>query len=203
MNASLPASKIVFSPPRRGFRPSALPARSLPTCRTVAAGMASTGRRAWYCGSLYGINMLSASLPPLRYRTTRLRRDEPCARARSERNAGAAKLKVNAATPPRMNSRRATPGGFAPPAPPTRSLAGSQHPAWLTRCARSFFISHQLVFTGSDNEVRQPRGFRRELGVRPRPRPAGARVVDQRVIRIGGKRRRRHPIERPRDQSLG
>src|SRR5687768_3202350 len=35
------------------------------------------------------------------------------------------------------------PGGFAPPDPPTRALAGTPYPApcaWLTRCARSRLI---------------------------------------------------------------
>ena len=52
-----------------------------------------------------GVGLLSASLPPLRYSTTRLRRLCPCAAARSERNAGAANPTVKAATPPRTNSR--------------------------------------------------------------------------------------------------
>ena len=49
--------------------------------------------------------MLSPSLPPLRYSTTRLRRERPCALAMSVRNDGAAKPSVNADTPPRTKSR--------------------------------------------------------------------------------------------------
>src|SRR5205807_7760417 len=52
--------------------------------------------------------MLSESLPPLRYRMTRLRTCAPCARARSERNSGAANVIVNAATPPLTNCRLLT-----------------------------------------------------------------------------------------------
>src|SRR5436190_3925816 len=112
--------------------------------------------------------MLSASLPPLRYRTTRLRRALPCASARSERNAGAAKLKVNAETPPRMNSRR------------VNGMAG---------------LLNELVFAGPGDEVRDARGLGRELRIRSGPRPAGARVIDQRVVRVRRKRRRGHPVQ--------
>ena len=50
----------------------------------------------------------SESFPPARYSTTRLRECAPCARARSQRNSGAAKVTVNAATPPLTNCRRVT-----------------------------------------------------------------------------------------------
>src|SRR5229473_3399088 len=43
--------------------------------------------------------MLSPSLPPVRSNTMRLRLVAPCARAKSDRNCGAAKLTVNAGTP--------------------------------------------------------------------------------------------------------
>jgi hypothetical protein len=51
------------------------------------------------------MSVLSPSLPPLKYSTTRLRRERPWARAMSVRNEGAAKPTVNAATPPRTKSR--------------------------------------------------------------------------------------------------
>ena len=51
---------------------------------------------------------LSQALSAVRsfHRFLDLRLDAPCARARSERNAGAVKPTVNAATPPLKNSRR-------------------------------------------------------------------------------------------------
>src|SRR4029453_7973892 len=119
--------------------------------------------------------MLSPSLPPLRYKTTRLRRAVPWARARSERKAGAAKLKVNAETPPRMNSRR----------------------------VNAMTLLNQLIFAGPDDQVRDAGGLGRELRVGTGPRGAGARVVDERVVRIRGELRCRHAVERPGDEPLG
>ena len=75
-------------------------------CRWVAAdlqhgagGNAERRTAAVIEGSVYGTSVLRPSLPPARSRTTRLRLEAPCACARSDRNAGAAKLTVNAATP--------------------------------------------------------------------------------------------------------
>jgi hypothetical protein len=92
--------------------------------------------------------MLSESFPPLRYNTTRFRRERPCARARSERKAGAAKLIVNAATPPRTNSRLVMgmcaflyhSEGLRPSDSLTRSLAGPHkpHSARVGSLVRSF-----------------------------------------------------------------
>src|SRR6185437_14990497 len=98
-----------------------------------------------------------ASLPPLRYRTTRLRRALPCARAMSDRKAGAAKVTVKAATPPRTNSRL---------------VMGM------------FDVLHELVVAGADDQVRESRRLHEELRIRAGPRAAGARVVDERLIRL-------------------
>ena len=46
MIASRPESKIDFNPASRGFKPRALPPRSVPICRTFAAGIAIESRRA-------------------------------------------------------------------------------------------------------------------------------------------------------------
>src|SRR5512144_1178385 len=101
------------------------------------------------------MSVLSASFPPLRYSTTRLRRARPCARAMSERNAGAAKVTVKAATPPRTNSRL---------------VMGMLD------------VLHELVVAGSDDQVRQPRSLHEELRVRTGPRTARPRVIDERLV---------------------
>src|SRR5438045_7199924 len=101
--------------------------------------------------------MLSASLPPLRYSTTRLRRVLPCARAMSVRKAGAAKVTVKAATPPRTNSRL---------------VMGM------------IDVLHELVVAGSDDQVREARGLDEELRIRAGPGAARARVIDERLGRL-------------------
>src|SRR6186997_2939116 len=52
------------------------------------------------------MTVLSESLPPLRYTTTRLRDGTPCANAMSHSICGAANPNVNAVTPPLTNCRR-------------------------------------------------------------------------------------------------
>src|SRR5215218_5652955 len=121
------------------------------------------------------MSVLSASLPPLRYRTTRLRRARPCARARSDRNAGAAKLTVKAATPPRTNSRLVIAMGNA---------------------------LHQLVIARSDNQVSETRGLDQQLRIGPGPCTAGTRIVRERLKRFACVRRRREPIEHQRDERI-
>src|SRR6266542_2025636 len=98
--------------------------------------------------------MLSPSLPPVRSSTTRLRLNAPCARARSDRNAGAAKLIVNAATPSFKKARRVImvrisvgPRGSGLAVAilgPSPQLAPSPQPL------------HELVLSGSKNEMREP-----------------------------------------------
>src|SRR5688572_17786342 len=100
--------------------------------------------------------MLRASLPPLRYSTTRLRRVLPCARARSDKNAGAARPTVKAATPLWMNCRRV---------------------------ARMATVLHELVRAGPDDQVHEAGGLVGELRVRARPCASGTDVVEQRLIR--------------------
>src|SRR6266536_4116747 len=95
--------------------------------------------------------MLSESLPPLRYSTTRLRPVADCARARSLRKSGAAKVTVNAATPP------------------------------CTNCRRVIFICDllQLIFRRSDDEVHEARHFVTKLCIVARPRSGRAQVGDE------------------------
>ena len=57
---------------------------------------------------MYGMSVLSASFPPARNSTTKLRPDAPWARARSVRNAGAANPTVNADIPLRTKGRLST-----------------------------------------------------------------------------------------------
>ena len=71
----------------------------------MPAGIAIVGRRLVYIGSRYGITVLSESLPPERYTTTRLRDGTPWAKAMSHNTCGAAKPKVKAVTPPLTNCR--------------------------------------------------------------------------------------------------
>src|SRR5207237_7554484 len=99
--------------------------------------------------------MLSASLPPLRYRMTRLRLRAPCACARSDRNSGAANVTVNAATPLLKNVRRVTCMSSVPRLQP---LA-------------------QLILRRSEHEVHEARALRLQLRVGPRPRAGRAQVV--------------------------
>src|SRR6266545_1024685 len=92
------------------------------------------------------------------------------------------------------------PGGFAPPDPPTRSLAGTPTPLrsrGSLAIARSRRISNQLVFAGPDDQVGQARGLGCQLCIGTGPGPAGARVVDEGVVRVGWKRWGGHTIERP------
>src|SRR4051812_42670931 len=98
--------------------------------------------------------MLSASLPPASCTMTRLRETAPAARAMSTRNAGAAKLIVNAAIPSRKNSRRVT----------FRDMS---------------FSSDELVLAGSGDETREPWRLRIHLRVGAGPRAAGVQIRDQ------------------------
>src|SRR5262252_7051241 len=94
--------------------------------------------------------MLSASLPPPRYRTTKLRVCVPCARARSDRNSGAANVTVNAATPP------------------------------FTNCRLVIFItSAELIFRRAGQQVGQPGRLRLQLRVAAGPRSGRAQVIRQ------------------------
>src|SRR5262245_53212780 len=119
--------------------------------------------------------MLSASLPPARYSTTSVRLRAPWARARSERNAGAANPTVKAATPSRMNSRRVN---FISPR------------------------SHELVVARSGEQVEYARGLHGELPIIAGPCPAGADVVEQRVPDLGIDFGQRQPIDREIEQCL-
>src|SRR5215217_4386159 len=103
------------------------------------------------------MTVLSASLPPLKYSTTRLRRDCPCAMARSERKRGAANPTVNAETPPRTKSRLVMDM-------PRRLL-------------------NQLILARPQDQVDHARPFDQELTVRTRPGAAGAQVIEQRPAR--------------------
>src|SRR5215204_5359771 len=103
------------------------------------------------------MTVFSASLPPERYSTTRLRDRAPWARAMSARNDGAVKLTVNAATPPRMKSRR--------------------------EMAITFPL-HQLIFGRPDDESGQAGGFDGQLRIRSGPCTAGVQVLEQRVERL-------------------
>src|SRR5581483_2035386 len=111
--------------------------------------------------------MLSASLPPLRFRTIRFRVRAPCARARSPRNSGAANVTVNAATPPFTNSRRVT---LIP-----RLLSG--RPELVEG-------SLQLILRRTRDQMDEARSLRLHLRVAARPR-AGCRQV---VEPLGGHR---------------
>src|SRR5262245_35688138 len=101
------------------------------------------------------MTVLSASLPPLKYRMTRFRRLAPCARARSEMKAGAAHVIVNAETPPRMKSLRVVFTG------------GS---------------SRELVVGGPGKQMHGAAGLVGQLCIRTGPRAAGANVIDERVV---------------------
>src|SRR5690242_16651985 len=121
--------------------------------------------------------MLSASLPPASCRMTRLRETAPAARAMSTRNAGAAKLIVNAAMPSRKNSRRVT----------FRDMS---------------FSSDELILAGAGDETREPRRLRIHLRVGAGPRTAGVQIRDQlvgfgRCIRSG-----RKPLQHRVEQRL-
>src|SRR5215210_6769727 len=113
------------------------------------------------------MSVLSASLPPLRYSTTKFRRPRPCARARSDRNAGAAKLTVKAATPPRTNSRLVIAMGN---------------------------VLHELVIARSDNQVRETCGLDQQLRIGPGPCATCTRVVCERLIGFTCVRSGREPI---------
>src|ERR1043165_932631 len=106
--------------------------------------------------------------------TTRLRETAPRARAMSTRNAGAAKLSVNAATPSRMNSRRVTLFAMVP-------------------------SSDELILAGSGDESRQPRRLRVHLCVGAGPRPAGVEILEELAHFIrrerGGSEALQHPVE--------
>src|SRR5262249_50922680 len=98
--------------------------------------------------------MLNASLPPASCRTTRLRDTAPAARAMSTRNAGAAKLMVNAAMPSRKNSRRVT--------------------------FRDMCVSlDELILARPRNDAGEPRRLGLHLRVGSRPRATGVQVRDQ------------------------
>src|SRR5438046_10042642 len=107
--------------------------------------------------------MLRPSLPPVRSRTIRLRLTAPCARARSERNAGAAKLTLKAATPFLKKSRRVI------------AIVVLRYLRW----GRPRSALHELVFRRSENQVSQTRSLRLQLRVGPGPRRAGRRVAHE------------------------
>src|SRR5579859_6468837 len=155
-------------PVNRGWSPRGCPALSLPIWSTFAAGSAIVGRRAKYCESVYGITVLSASLPPLRYSTTRLRRELPCASARSDRNRGAVKPTVKAVTPPRTNAR-------------------------LVIVMR---LLHQLVLARSDDQMDEPGGLGHELRVGAGPGAPRVQVIDECLPTVVVQIRRPQAIER-------
>src|SRR5262249_30998100 len=102
--------------------------------------------------------------------TTRFLETAPCARAMSTRNAGAAKLTVNAATPPRMNSRRVT-------------------------LVAMFVPLDELILAGPGDQTRQACGFGVHLRVRACPRPAGVQIVEKLVHFRRLVRRGRQPLQ--------
>src|SRR5438132_13952799 len=106
--------------------------------------------------------MLSASLPPLRYRTTRLRVCDPCARARSHRNSGAEKVTVNAATPPLTNWRLVI-STLIPN--PQSAIRNPQ--------------SNELILRRSGDEMYEPRCLRLNLRVVPRPCTGRLQICQQ------------------------
>src|SRR3954471_13901237 len=93
--------------------------------------------------------MLSASLPPERYKTTRFMLCAPCARARSHRKSGAAKVTVNAAAP------------------------------LVTNCRLVTFMrgSHELIFGQPGDQVDERGRLRQQLRVAPRPRAGGSQIA--------------------------
>src|SRR5437870_2480425 len=108
--------------------------------------------------------------------TTRLRETAPCARAMSTRNAGAAKLTVNAATPPRMNSRR------------------------VTLVAISLPLD-ELILAGPGDKPRETGSLRVHLRVGAGPCPAGVEVREQ-FARLGaGKRCGSKPLQHGVEQA--
>src|ERR1700730_2197502 len=92
--------------------------------------------------------MLKPSLPPLKSSTTRLRLDDPCARARSDRNAGAAKLMVNAATPFFTNVRREIAISGPLPTPISVGLC-----LYMKRTALEGWSLDELVIGGPQHQV--------------------------------------------------
>src|SRR5687768_4293303 len=114
----------------------------------------------------------------------------------SARNDGAAKLTVNAATPPRMKSRRVT---------AIWSNSGFRAPGYGPAAAWSrkpITYSHELVFRRADNQTRQARRLHDELRVGSVPRAAGVQVVDQRMARLALEGHRRQPIEKQAEHVL-
>src|SRR5262245_4122860 len=111
--------------------------------------------------------------------TTRLRDTAPCARAMSTRNAGAAKLSVNAATPSRMNSRRVT---------------------LVAMFVRSL---HELIFAGSGDQARKARCLRIHLRIGAGPRLTGGEVAEQLRGFVGSKRRGSHSFQHRVEHACG
>src|SRR5437762_1084001 len=105
--------------------------------------------------------MLSPSFPPVKSRTTRLRPLAPCARARSERNAGAAKLNVNAATPFLTKSRRVimrigTPGSQGSSGRDRRSSTAAANPISSTIRHSNRKPTPTINLDGADDELDGP-----------------------------------------------
>src|SRR6185369_9973530 len=107
--------------------------------------------------------------------TTRLRDTAPCARAMSTRNAGAAKLSVNAATPSRMNSRRVT------------------------------LVAMVLLYMNwySPDPARKARCLRIHLRIGARPRLTGSEIAEQLRGFVGSKRRGSHSFQHPVEHACG
>src|SRR6188474_3021156 len=116
------------------------------------------------------MTVLSESLPPLRYTTTRLRDGTPCANAMSHSICGAANPNVNAVTPPLTNCRREK---FM--TDPVRLLA--RWPVGLLACWPVGLI--KLVLARSHDQVRESGNALLELRIGAGPR-RGSQVLGQR-----------------------
>src|SRR4051812_19979958 len=119
--------------------------------------------------------MLSASLPPERYKTTRFRLFAPCARARSQRKSGAAKVTVNAAAP------------------------------LVTNCRLVIFMtgSHELVLGRPRDQVNERGRLCQQLRVASGPRAGRAEVARQLAADAAVDRRGGQLLKEERHQRLG
>src|SRR5215467_2736529 len=121
--------------------------------------------------------MLSASLARVISRLTRMRERVPAAFAMSTRNAGAAKLIVNAAMPSRKNSRRVT----------FRDMCGSLD---------------ELILARSGDDAGQPGRLRVHLRVGAGPGSSGIQIRNQLARLDVGVRPRREPLHHRVEQRL-
>src|SRR5262245_39281930 len=111
--------------------------------------------------------------------TTRLRETAPCARAMSTRNAGAAKLSVNAATPSRRKSRRET------------------------FIADSSWSSNELILARSRDEPRQARRLRVHLRLGSGPRSTCVQIRHHLVHFLRVERSGRQTLEHGVQDAIG